>query len=84
MTVLLVVCCLWVLAAATVAMLPTRRQYVPGLALMIAAPLLVFLLCKEVGLWAGILATLAFLSMFRNPLRYALKRALGQRPEVPK
>ena len=84
MTPVLVLACLWVLAAATVAMLPMRYQYAPGLALMIAAPVLVFFLIRDFGIVAGVLATLAFLSMFRNPLRYYLKRAFERRQETPK
>ena len=84
MTPLLIFACLWVLASAVVSMLPMRLQYFPGFALMLAAPALVFLLGREFGLWAAAVAVLAFLSMYRNPLRYYLKRALGQRRETLK
>ena len=36
----LVLGCVWVLAATLVAMLPMRRQLLPGLALLLAAPVL--------------------------------------------
>ena len=32
---------LWVLASAGVAMLPMRQQYIPGVALLLAAPVLI-------------------------------------------
>ncbi len=74
----------WVIASTIVAMLPMRMQYVPGVMLLIAAPILILWIGLSVAWWAGILALLAFLSMFRNPLRYFLARARGQRPELPK
>lgn len=73
----------WVFAAAAVAMLPMRRQYVPGVALLIAAPVLIIMIGMQVAWWAGLLALAAFISMFRNPLRYFYARLRGQRPELP-
>lgn len=75
---------LWVIAATVVAFLPMRYQYAPGILLLAAAPVLIFLLGREFGWVAGLLALLAFLSMFRNPIRYFAKRAMGHKPEVPK
>ncbi|WP_299405122.1 DUF2484 family protein [uncultured Roseobacter sp.] len=74
---------LWVFASAAVAMLPMRHQYIPGVALLIAAPLLILWIGMEVAWWAAVLALFAFVSMFRNPLRFFLARARGQRPEIP-
>ncbi|WP_298970486.1 DUF2484 family protein [uncultured Roseobacter sp.] len=74
---------LWVFASAAVAMLPMRHQYIPGVALLIAAPLLILWIGMEVAWWAAVLALFAFISMFRNPLRFFLARARGQRPEIP-
>ncbi|MEL6241508.1 MAG: DUF2484 family protein [Pseudomonadota bacterium] len=74
----------WVIASTVVAMLPMRMQYIPGVMLLIAAPILILWIGVSVAWWAGILALLAFLSMFRNPLRYFLARARGHRPELPK
>lgn len=71
--------CLWVLAAAGVAMLPMRRQYVPGLALLIAAPVLIAWLAVAHGPWLPLVAALAVISMYRRPLGYFLGRALGNR-----
>lgn len=81
---LLWLCIAWVFASALVAMLPMRRQYIPGVALLIAAPVLIFFIGREVGWWAALLALFAFVSMFRNPLRYFWARARGQSVEVPK
>ncbi len=81
---LIVISCLWVFAAAGVAMLPMRRQYVPGVLLMCAAPVLIWLMMQQFGLIVGLCALFAFLSMFRNPLRYFARRAMGQRPEIQK
>ena len=47
MSLLLVLGCLWVLASAIVAMLPMRLQMVPGVALLIAAPLLILLIAVD-------------------------------------
>ena len=79
-----VIAALWVLAATVVALLPMRMQYVPGVALLLVAPVLIIWLEVLYGWWVGVLALLAFISMFRNPLRYLLARARGQRPEIPK
>lgn len=77
-------CIGWVLASAAVAMLPMRHQYVPGVALLILAPVLIVWLGTVVGWWAAALAVLAFVSMFRNPLRHLWARARGMKPELPK
>lgn len=69
--------CIWVVASAIVAMLPMRRQYAPGLALLLAAPLLLIWIGAAHGwVWAA-LGLAAFLSMFRNPLKYLMRKALG-------
>ena len=81
---LLWVCIGWVLAATAVAMLPMRQQYIPGVALLIAAPSLILWIGVSVAWWAGALALAAFVSMFRNPLRYFWAKARGQNPELPK
>lgn len=81
---LLWACVLWVIASAIVAMLPMRHQYVPGVLLLLAAPALIFWVGTSVSWWAALLAVFAFVSMYRNPLRYFLARARGHRPELPK
>lgn len=80
---LLWACIFWVFASAATAMLPMRLQYVPGVALLIAAPGLLVWIGVAVGWWVTLLGLVAFVSMFRNPLRYFWARARGQRPEVP-
>ncbi len=81
---LVLICIGWVFAATIVAVLPMRHQYIPGLALLLAAPVMIWLIAHNFGLIYAGLGVFAFLSMFRNPLRYFAKRALGQHPEVPK
>jgi signal transduction histidine kinase len=74
----------WVLASAIVAMLPMKRQMVPGVALLIAAPvLLVWIGWVHGWVWLAF-GLFAFLSMFRNPLRYFICRALGLPAPLPK
>lgn len=74
---------LWVLAAAGVAMLPMRRQMLPGVALLVAAPVLLTWVGWVHGwLWLA-LGLFAFLSMFRNPLIYFARRALGRPAPLP-
>lgn len=69
---------LWVLASAIVAMLPMARQYVPGVALLIAAPVLILWIGAVHGwLWSGF-GLFAFVSMFRNPLRYLWAKSRGR------
>jgi len=70
---------LWVLAATGVALLPMRFQYIPGAALLLAAPILLVWLGQAHGLWVALAATLAMLSMFRRPLRELLRRARGRK-----
>lgn len=78
------IACLWVLASAIVAMLPMRRQYLPGVGLLIVAPFLILWLGYAHGWWWVVIGALAFGSMFRNPLIYMYKRARGERPALPK
>ncbi|NBD30077.1 MAG: DUF2484 family protein [Alphaproteobacteria bacterium] len=75
---------LWVFAATITALLPMRHQYLPGITLLIAAPVLIIWLGAAHGWGWSALALAAFVSMFRNPLRYLWARARGHRPEVPK
>lgn len=83
MTPPLIIGCLWVLAAAITAMLPMRRQMVPGVALLVAAPILLIWIAMVHGwVWAAI-GIFAFGSMFRNPLIYFARRALGKPAELP-
>jgi hypothetical protein len=80
----LILGCLWAVASAIVAMLPMRHQYVPGVALLIAAPVLLGYIGYRHGAWLTLLGLAAFASMFRNPLIYIIRRLRGERPEIPK
>ena len=75
---------LWVVACAVTAMLPMRHQYAPGIILLILAPLIIAWIGYEHGWVVALMGLAAVLSMFRAPLRYFLKKALGvtvRRPE---
>ncbi len=75
--------CIWVLLATIVATLPMRRQYIPGVTLLIAAPFLLGWIAADHGWWIFAVGVFAFASMFRNPLIYLWRRARGERPELP-
>ncbi len=81
---ILVLSGLWVIAGVLVAILPMRHQYAPGIALLALAPVLIWMVGREYGVVPAALAVLAFVSMFRNPLRYFARRLRGERPEIPK
>lgn len=71
----------WVIASTIVAFLPMRRQYLPGGILLFSAPLIILFLGYQHG-WIWILSgLLAFLSMYRNPLRYFWRKWRGQNVE---
>lgn len=78
------IACFWVLAATVTALLPMRRQYVPGITLLGLAPVLIIWLGYDFGWGWSVAAVLAFASMFRNPLRYIFARLRGHHPEIPK
>jgi len=73
----------WVFASVATAMLPMRKQYIPGIALLIAAPVLIVMAGMQYGWIYALLALAAFISMFRNPLRYIAARLRGEHPEIP-
>ena len=75
---------IWVLASAFTAMLLMRHQYIPGVSLLIAAPILIVWIGAVHGWGWALLGLAAFASMFRNPLIYLYRRARGERPEIPK
>ncbi len=68
---------LWAIAATITALLPMRYQFPPGLTLLILAPFLIGFITYEHGIWLGLAALAGFLSMFRRPLIYFGKKALG-------
>ncbi|MXQ07509.1 DUF2484 family protein [Alphaproteobacteria bacterium GH1-50] len=79
----LIAASLWAIAATVVALLPMRWQYPPGIALLIAAPVLLGWIAMLHGVVPMLVGTLAFLSMFRNPLKYLAYRAMGKPWEGP-
>ncbi|MEZ5770283.1 MAG: DUF2484 family protein [Defluviimonas denitrificans] len=83
MSLPVVLSCLWVLAAALVALLPMRRQFAPGFVLLAMVPVLIVWLAVTYGVWAGVAILAVFISMFRRPLIYFAKRAMGRVPPRP-
>jgi hypothetical protein len=82
----LIAACFWALAAGVTAMLPYRRQFPPGIVLLVAAPVILIWIAVDHGVLPAALGTLGFLSMFRNPMIYLVRRALGlpvRRPDDP-
>ncbi len=80
---LILSCSLWVIAGTVTAFLPMRRQMIPGVALILSAPVLLIWIGMSLG-WVWMIAgLLAFGSMFRNPLIYYYKRARGIAVELP-
>ncbi|NNL17729.1 MAG: DUF2484 family protein [Boseongicola sp.] len=73
----------WVILATAVATLPMRKQFPPGIVLLLVAPVLIGWIGVEHGwIWVA-LGTFAFVSMFRNPLIYLMRRLRGETPEIP-
>ncbi len=80
----LLIGCLWVVAAAITAMLPMKSQFPPGIVLLIAAPVLLIWIGSVHGwLWLGV-GLFAFVSMFRRPLIYFARKAMGLPVEDPR
>lgn len=73
----------WVFASAGVAMLPLRKQYFPALVLLLAAPVLIIMAGMQFGWIYALLGFIAFVSIFRKPLRYIAARLRGENPEIP-
>jgi len=80
----LILACLWAVAPAITAMLPMRAQYLPGITLLISAPFLLAFLGYQHGIWLVLIGLAAAVSMFRNPLIYFGRRALGLPVSLPK
>ncbi len=79
----LIAACLWALASTIVALLPMRAQMIPGLTLLIAAPVLLVWIAMTHGALVTLGCLLAVLSLFRNPLIYFVRRALGKPVHIP-
>ena len=76
MTPSLIAGCLWVVLATLVAFLPFRAQFPPGIALLLAAPVLMGWIAIDHGPWLTLGAVLAFGSMFRRPLIHLLRHVV--------
>ena len=83
MSLPLILACFWVVAASVTAMLPMRRQMVPGIVLLLLAPVLLVWIGVVHGVWWAVAGLLGFLSMFRNPLIYFTRRAMGRPVDLP-
>jgi hypothetical protein len=81
MSLSLISAAIWVLAATVVAMLPMRLQWVPGVALLLVAPVLLGWMAVDHGPWWIVVGGLAFLSMYRRPLGYLARRILDRKRE---
>nr|WP_281070753.1 DUF2484 family protein [Oceaniglobus trochenteri] len=73
----MIAACLWVLAAALTAMLPLSAQYLPGLSLLVAAPVLAGWIGAVHGPWVALAMLVAAASMFRKPLIHLARRVAG-------
>jgi len=78
MSLSLTLSCLWVIAASIVAMLPMRRQFAPGITLLLCAPFLLTYLGYQHNPWVVLAASIAILSMFRRPLFFMSKRLISR------
>lgn len=83
MTPSLITGCIWVPLAVITALLPMRMQYVPGIGLLLLAPVLIIWIGLDYGWLVAVLAVAAFVLMFRNLLRYIYRRLKGEHPEIP-
>ena len=81
MALSLITACGWVIASTIVAMLPMRLQFPPGIVLFVSAPALIVWLGHDFGWVFAVLGLAAFVSMFRNPIRYYWQRWTGQEVE---
>lgn len=74
----LVAAAFWAIAATIVALLPMRMQFPPGIVLLILAPVLILWIGATHGWVWAVLGLAAFLSMFRRPLWYLARKAVGR------
>lgn len=84
MSLSLILAALWVIVSAAVAMLPMRRQYFPAAFLLFAAPALLVFIGLQHGFWIAAIGFAAFVSMFRHPLVFLVRKALGLPVKLPK
>lgn len=83
MSYALLAACIWAVLATVVAFLPMRRQFAPGIALLVAAPVIVVWIGIAHGPWLAAAGLAGFVSMFRRPLKYFALKAMGRNPEIP-
>lgn len=84
MSTSLLLACFWVLIGVATAMLPIRKQMIPGSFLLLSAPVLLAYIGYQHGWIFFALGLAAFISMMRNPIKYLWARAKGEKPELPK
>ncbi len=84
MSASLTIAAIWAILATIVALLPMRFQFIPGFALLVAAPFIVGFIGYQHGFWIAGLGLLAFLSMFRRPLYFMGRKALGYPVDFPR
>ncbi len=84
MSLSLTLAAIWAVLATIVALLPMRHQFKPGFLLLVTAPVLIWFIGSQHGFWIAGLGLAAFLSMFRRPLVYYLRKSLGKPVELPK
>ena len=82
MSIPLLLAALWVIAATFVAFLPMKYQRIVGLPLLIAALGLIVWIGVAHGSFLAVLALAAFASMFRKPLSYFWRKAMGKTTET--
>lgn len=74
MSTVLILSCLWVIAASVTAFLPMRLQYAPGGLLLCAAPVLIIWLGGTHGWPWTVAGLLVVISLFRRPFAFCLSR----------
>lgn len=73
MSASLIATCLWVLGCTLTAFLPMKRQYIPGLTLLIILPFMLAFLAYQHGPWVPLAVLVAAISLFRRPLFHLLQ-----------
>ena len=74
---------IWVILATIVATLPMRRQFPPGIVLLLAAPVLIGWIGMDHGWGWVVVGTFAFVSMFRRPLWHIWHKARAKAEAAP-
>ena len=80
----LILAFLWVVASVITGMMPMKHQFIPGLTLLILTPFMLGFLGYQYSIWVVLLGLAAFISMFRNPLKYLVRKALGKPVTIPR